>query len=195
MTWTEQAESILRECWAEGYSGNEISFELAAIDIYKSRNAIIGKAHRLGLVRENERALKSDLRYNPNGKSNRGRSKPKRKPAQPKIVDYNPVNTIPLKREAKPVPVRKDDAERVGIPMDQLTKHTCRWPVGKGTGADQRFCGCQIDPDACQPYCTEHMERSASQRTPEQREAISEATRRHHSKKRGIQQAIDREAA
>ena len=44
--WSEERVALLRKLWAEGYTGSEIANELGGV----TRNAVIGKVHRLGLA-------------------------------------------------------------------------------------------------------------------------------------------------
>ena len=45
MSWTDERVVLLRELWAQGLSASQIAARLGGV----SRNAVIGKAHRLGL--------------------------------------------------------------------------------------------------------------------------------------------------
>ncbi|MEL6758222.1 MAG: GcrA family cell cycle regulator [Pseudomonadota bacterium] len=173
MTWTADAELLLKQWWNEGYSATEISHKLGSRGVWKTRNAIIGKVHRMGMARRAPSAPKHAR------KSRAGATRPRSK-----INSKTNTRVMERPKPLRVVPVKPADAEREGISFEELTANTCRWPVGTGTGAKQKFCGCQIDPFATQPYCTEHMARSASKATPEQREEISQRMKRYHAKKR-----------
>jgi GcrA cell cycle regulator len=54
MTWTEERIEVLTKLWAEGLSASQIAAELGG---GASRNAVLGKAHRLGLVRHETEGL------------------------------------------------------------------------------------------------------------------------------------------
>ena len=45
MTWTDERVELLKKLWADGLSASQIAAELGGI----TRNAVIGKVHRLGL--------------------------------------------------------------------------------------------------------------------------------------------------
>ncbi len=45
MSWTDERIDRLRELWSQGITASQIADELGGV----SRNAVIGKAHRLGL--------------------------------------------------------------------------------------------------------------------------------------------------
>jgi len=54
MTWTEERIELLAKLWSEGLSASQIAAELGG---GMSRNAVLGKAHRLGLVRDETKSL------------------------------------------------------------------------------------------------------------------------------------------
>lgn len=107
MQWTKKAEDELRRYWAEGLSAGEIH---KRFDGGVSRNAIIGKAHRMGLERR-----ESPI---PTRRSYHNKS----------------VSTVPLpkpRREAVPV---------LGKKMIDLAPHDCRWPLGDPRDEGFCFC-------------------------------------------------------
>ena len=87
MSWSEEQVSRLAELWAQGYSASAIG---KAIGV--SKNAVIGKAHRLGL-----KSRPSPVKAN----------EPKPAPARPKEVEARPT---PTKLKAK-APALQDDDE------------------------------------------------------------------------------------
>ena len=50
MSWTDERVETLKRMWAEGQSASQIAKELGGV----TRNAVIGKVHRLGLSNRNE---------------------------------------------------------------------------------------------------------------------------------------------
>lgn len=182
MTWSDQAERILRQHWAEGCTANEVSFELAKAGIHKTRNSIIGKVHRLGLARRMPSPPKKH-------------SKKARATTVPKVkrTYSRPATVVKKPKPLKPTKVKPDDAKRIGPTLMQLERRSCRWPVGKKTGAEQMFCGENSDEGSS--YCCEHRKRSVSQIPKAQREALSEGMRKHQKSKRSLKDIIAREAA
>lgn len=146
MSWTDERTETLKKLWAEGLSASQIAGRLGAV----TRNAVVGKIHRLGIsARSTTRVAR----------------RPKRKPrverqAPPKAAKPNwasfglpdPRRDMPPETPAEPLPPVKrvfDPAKKVTLP--ELEEHHCRWPVGDPRDEDFRFCGETRVPG--QPYC------------------------------------------
>lgn len=146
MTWTDERVELLKKLWAEGLSASQIAGELGGV----TRNAVIGKVHRLAL---SGRATK------PSG----GMSRPRRPtairpPRQPRPMT---VGNTALKVAPTPHP------RRVAIPIEDvvvpiplratiltLSDRTCKWPIGDP--AEEGFCFCGHEPRQSSPYCEYH---------------------------------------
>jgi len=153
MTWTEERIALLTKLWSEGLSASQIAAELGG---GMSRNAVLGKAHRLGLVRH----------------ETKGPSTP-RPPKPPRPLDAS-ASAEPLVRQAPPsVPVVVSEppaAQPAGTPPEQkvtaplskkvtimeLRETMCRFPLGDPTTPEFRFCGAQASTGL--PYCTHHAQ-------------------------------------
>ena len=99
MSWTDERVELLKKLWGEGQSASQIAKELGGV----TRNAVIGKVHRLGL-------------------SNRASSSSKTETSQK--VDKKPEKVAPKKSEAvtkepEPKPVMQSPARRQIIPAGQ----------------------------------------------------------------------------
>lgn len=137
MDWTPEQINQLTRMWNEGLSTAEIGKHLGI-----SKNAVVGKAHRLHLA-----ARPSPIR----------RTGPRpavvRAPAQPRPVQQQQqqAQQSPAPRPVPaPVAVARPAAPRVL----ELSSQTCRWPIGHPGDAGFRFC----TEHALQgkPYCAEH---------------------------------------
>lgn len=137
MSWTEPRIETLKQLWVDGFSCSQIASNLGGI----TRNAVIGKVHRLGLP---PRA--------PTPKRQARPSKPRTRIIFGNIRSWKAIDPTPE-------PVAIDDA---AIPHSQrrtlmeLTPATCRWPIGQG--ADVFFCGGGVEED--RPYCSPHCARA-----------------------------------
>jgi GcrA cell cycle regulator len=154
MSWNEQKIQMLRDMWGNGYSASEIAKRLGGM----TRNAVIGKAHRLKLSsrpspirREDEGGLGigSGVSVMPSIKSPRKR------------VMLRPLPSVPLPATTKGLPNREtsfrslEPAKRVeGIAVTKAGDRHCRWPVGDPRSPDFRFCGCTAHEGL--PYCVDH---------------------------------------
>jgi GcrA cell cycle regulator len=148
--WTDERVELLKKLWADGLSASQIAAELGGV----TRNAVIGKVHRLGLSGRAKSASSSAPRQR------------KPRPAAHVMRVSRPTahgNTALAahthyayaeEQEFEPEPV-----ENV-IPMGQrrtileLTEDTCRWPIGDPGSAEFFFCGGR--PITTGPYCSYH---------------------------------------
>ena len=143
--WTPEREERCGRLWRDGASAGEIAKLLGGI----TRNAVIGKVHRLGLARERAGAFKRVARnYGYNTKVRRPRIKaPPKQLTRPK--------PLPVECLADPViPAH----ERKGV-LD-LQRHDCRWPIGDPHSKDFHFCARRQAPGSS--YCQAHLQRSVA---------------------------------
>lgn len=146
-TWPEERVEILKKLWIDGLSASQIAAKLGD---NITRNAVIGKVHRLGL----------SGRGSPTRVS-RPRTRRPRQPSAPRRVATSgnaalkPQPALVTRREPAPEPIHLVDipkSERIGIL--ELTEKTCRWPHGDPESEDFFFCG-QTPSDGT-PYCEYH---------------------------------------
>lgn len=142
MAWTEDRVAILTKLWAEGLSASQIANQLGGV----TRNAVIGKVHRLGL---SGRAKPSRPKAPRVRSVSRARKAVPAKPREKKIaapVVQAPPPPPPL--EAKPLP----NGEYATILT--IRDHMCKWPIGDPSSSDFRFCGRKHKQG--EPYCEAH---------------------------------------
>ena len=126
MSWTDERVVLLKKLWGEGKTAAEIAKALGGV----TRNAVIGKAHRLKLsnrispIQQNER-------------------KEDRVPEIKKAIKTKPIIM------AKPA-----NMSFKSLKMIELKERMCRWPSGDPKDEDFSFCGCTSEPGL--PYCNEH---------------------------------------
>lgn len=130
MSWTDERIQELARLWDLGYSASHIGKALGV-----SKNAVVGKAHR----------LKLSSRPSP---IKRGEAKP-----QPRKALTTPQ---PAMEAPPPRPVMRPSRRRSNGP-------SCLWPIGDPGGADFHFCG-EPAVDG-KPYCEEHCARAYITRT------------------------------
>lgn len=153
MSWTDERVELLRKLWLDGLSASQIASELAN---GITRNAVIGKVHRLGLSGRAKAPTQSAPRPRP-------QSKPVRSPAPrqhaPMVRGNLAYALAPRMMEAPPQP--KAMLEEVVIPMSarvsimELRESTCRWPLGDPSTPDFGYCGGE-SPVGGGPYCQYH---------------------------------------
>ena len=133
--WTDQVVTRLRSLWAAGHSTAEIGRRLGV-----SKNAVVGKAHRLDLP-----ARPSPIRRGGSGKP---RAAPR--PRCPRLADLMPLRSVPAE-SAQPKTARI--LPRIDAPV-VLGKLPCCWPIGQPRTPSFRFC--ERPNQAGKPYCPEH---------------------------------------
>jgi GcrA cell cycle regulator len=139
MSWTDERVALLKKMWGEGKSAAEIAKVLGG---GLTRNAVIGKAHR----------LKLSNRVSPIQQNNKKVSEPtlvRNVSAAP--VAAEPVKKVVLVKDKTPSAPRKGSG---GIAMVNLRDRMCRWPEGDPKEPGFSFCG-----DECVaglPYCDHH---------------------------------------
>lgn len=143
MDWTTEAIDRLRALWAEGHSTAEIGRRMGI-----SKNAVVGKAHRLQLS-----ARPSPIR----------REAPAARPVpagrQPTLPPLRAVAPPPPPRREEPrpipAPVAAPQATAVVRPFPRSTHaRACCWPIGEPGTEGFRFC--TAEAMAPKPYCAEH---------------------------------------
>lgn len=155
MSWTNERVELLKKLWSEGLSASQIAGELGGV----TRNAVIGKVHRLGLsgrAKTTSSASKARrARPNPAPAS----AAPKRQASQPQSIgatalkaDFTPAPEVEASPQVEPIAELVPISQRATILT--LTERTCKWPIGDPSTDDFYFCGRQSDPNA--PYCVHH---------------------------------------
>jgi len=147
MAWTEDRVEVLTKLWAEGLSASQIAKHLGGV----TRNAVIGKVHRLGLSGRAKPSRPSTPRTTkPSAPRTRTVA---RKPATPAVTTRAPrpaPTPPPPPVEAKPLP----SGEYATIMT--IRDHMCKWPIGDPSKDNFRFCGRKTDPAT--PYCDAHSQ-------------------------------------
>jgi GcrA cell cycle regulator len=142
--WTEERVETLKKLWLDGLSASQIAKQLGGV----TRNAVIGKVHRLGLS---------------------GRAAP----SQPTRTVFKAPRPA---RPVQPAAPRRVEAQQQQQPNQQLAPaqprrimfdespgsatvltlgaHMCKWPIGDPSADSFTFCGKRSDGDG--PYCGQH---------------------------------------
>lgn len=148
-SWTEEMDAELRRMWAERLSASAIALHISAAHRAVTRNAIIGRLHRLDLTR------KPRPRQSLDGPS---RVPPKRRPPPPKARRViSPLAQIMRDPELMAL-LAAPPTDAVGVhSVDDLEPHHCRYPIGEPGSAGFGFCGQRRAPGLS--YCPTHAMR------------------------------------
>jgi GcrA cell cycle regulator len=151
MAWNDERVDLLKKLWADGLSASQIAGRLGGV----TRNAVIGKVHRLGL---SGRATTSRMKsHRP-----RVRSQSAKRLMKPRYANIgnSPLRNLYLADTEPYVP----PAEELVIPLHErkyiqtLTEICCRWPIGDPQQSDFHFCGKRKVVGL--PYCEVHARRA-----------------------------------
>jgi GcrA cell cycle regulator len=144
MGWTDERVELLKKLWLDGHSASQIAKQLGEV----TRNAVIGKVHRLGLS---------------------GRATPSQ-PTRPVFKAPRPprpaVTAPPVQRrpaEVRPAPPATPAPTSTPVIYVEepgtatvltLGAHMCKWPIGDPATDGFTFCGRRAGAEG--PYCVEH---------------------------------------
>ncbi|AGF75255.1 GcrA family cell cycle regulator [Bartonella vinsonii] len=159
MGWTYERVELLKKLWSEGLSASQIATQLGGV----SRNAVIGKVHRLKLPGRGKTAQGVTRAQ----KTPASSSSPRTRRTPSTVLPTNPascsIEETALKVEFVAEDVREIDLSaqsNVVVPISrqlnllQLSENTCRWPVGDPLSSDFHFCGADSGENG--PYCAFH---------------------------------------
>jgi GcrA cell cycle regulator len=154
MAWTDERIAILKRGWEGGKTATQIAEELGE---GVTRNAVIGKAHRLGLESRPSPVKNSDeapAKPAPKAAAPAAPEAPPPSPrAEPRVVEArSPEPAAPAPAPVRTKPVGKAKGARTTL-LD-LNDKVCKWPIGHPGEPDFHFCG--KPSQAGFPYCTEH---------------------------------------
>lgn len=159
MSWTDERVASLKKLWTEGLSASQIAKHLGGV----TRNAVIGKVHRLGLAGRatpSRPTIKRAPRITPARPVSAAPAAPPRPRPQPVVSAYLGNNVVPF---APLEALRQDDGSVASVLT--LTERMCKWPIGDPSDENFGFCG----RSACAgPYCTDHA-RLAYQPQPQKK--------------------------
>ncbi|MEO3998075.1 GcrA family cell cycle regulator [Mesorhizobium sp. CAU 1732] len=153
MNWTDERVEMLKKLWSEGLSASQIATQLGGV----SRNAVIGKVHRLKL---SARGRTSSAQPRVKKTVTTTTVKATVRPTRPVTMTVG-ANALATQFDAEPIARQvMRPQENVVIPISrkltliQLTERTCKWPNGDPLSEEFNFCGNEAGENG--PYCGYH---------------------------------------
>ena len=134
MGWDANTTNLLKKYWTQGFSASQIASMLEGT----TRNAVIGKAHRLNLEARNT-SKRSEVKNN-------------------KQLNISPISKnqkLGRKARFKALLLNKNFERENPIKFHEITDKTCRWPIGHPHESNFYFCG--RAPMEKFPYCKLHV--------------------------------------
>ncbi|MEP9370642.1 GcrA family cell cycle regulator [Mesorhizobium sp. KR1-2] len=160
--WTDERVETLRKLWAEGLSASQIAAQLGGV----SRNAVIGKVHRLKLSSRGRTTAAPARQKKPiqttTAVKTTAAARPTAAAPAPRTVMAS-IGATALQTQFDAEPVARQylrPSENVVVPISrhlqliQLTERTCKWPNGDPLTEEFHFCGNEAGETG--PYCKYH---------------------------------------
>ena len=134
MSWNDEKVSKLKELWGKGNTASQIAEIIGGI----SRNAVIGKAHRLNLSSKiKTRSASSSQSF------------------QNSIVENNSKQKRGRRSKFQSLIIEKDFEPENPKKLEELDENSCKWPIGHPEEENFYFCGRSSLKDFS--YCKLHL--------------------------------------
>ena len=135
--WTEEKVKILRDLWGKGKTASQIAEIIGGI----SRNAVIGKAHRLNLS-----AKIKNKSFGENISKNLEHKNPDSKAFIKRRFSKSKFKSLIIEKDFEPENPKQ---------LEELDEDSCKWPIGHPNESSFYFCGRKSLKDFS--YCKLHL--------------------------------------
>ena len=157
MNWTDERVELLRKLWSEGLSASQIAAQLGSV----TRNAVIGKVHRLKLSSRGRTTAAAPRQKKASHGATGSKVASRSATVTRSVTTSIGATALQTQFDAEPVArYHLRPIENVVVPISrrlqlvQLSERTCKWPNGDPLTEDFSFCG--NDAAETGPYCGYH---------------------------------------
>lgn len=157
MNWTDERVELLRKLWSEGLSASQIAAQLGSV----TRNAVIGKVHRLKLSSRGRSTAAPAKQKKTTSASTTAKAANRTATVTRTVTTTIGATALQAQFDAEPVArYQVRPAENVVVPISrrlqlvQLSERTCKWPNGDPLTEEFSFCGNESAETG--PYCSYH---------------------------------------
>ena len=134
MSWTEEKVAKLKELWGKGNTASQIAEIIGGI----SRNAVIGKAHRLN--------LSAKIKTRPSPSNQNFENSTEEKNSKIRKGRRNKFKSLIIDKDFEPENPKQ---------LEELDENSCKWPIGHPNEKSFYFCGRTSLKDFS--YCKLHL--------------------------------------
>lgn len=175
MSWTDDRVAILKKMWKDGHSAADIAKELGE---GVTRNAVIGKAHRMGLSgrpspikgKSSDKSTakkstakkatkKTETKAKKETKEKKTTTRARKATTNSKVAKKTTNSTLKSELDREEIVISNIDTENPpadgGVALIDLTERMCKWPYGDPREEGFTFCGRECYPG--KPYCPDHV--------------------------------------
>jgi GcrA cell cycle regulator len=142
MLWTDEAVESLKRLATEGLSASVIAATLGA----ESRNAVIGKANRIGVTLNGGRGGRAPALGRPAAAC--------RAPSAPAPGSHSSARPVELASKAAWTFANAEVGDMRRVRFEDIRDSACRWPLGDPKSGDFAYCG--LPPAPGRAYCAGH---------------------------------------
>jgi GcrA cell cycle regulator len=160
MGWTDERVELLKKLWQDGLSASQIAKQLGGV----TRNAVIGKVHRLGLSGRAAPSKPARTVF----KAPRPARPPSSVPSAPRRI------AEPALHAPQPSPVRYVEEAPGLATVLTLGAHMCKWPIGDPSLDSFTFCGRRTGEG---PYCQQHSQVAYQPAQAKKKSSVNELAR------------------
>ena len=165
MAWNEERVELLKKLWAEGLSASQIAGKMGGV----TRNAVIGKVHRLGLS---------------------GRATPAKPQRGCATEAAKEETSAPFAHKEELTPVISEPEFSSPLVLDTgdmttvttLKNNMCKWPIGDPATDDFHFCG--QSTTSGKSYCPYHAHMAFQPAAPRRDRVIQQPRLASQAQKR-----------